>query len=307
MTTILPLSSTTASFPIDTREQAMEPFNQILQEVPAGHFYSVDNMRAFLKEYNARDLQRIYVDFCALRESTFKNADKEKDYIVTAGGPAVGKSTVLEQFLEGKRPEVSEASLSRAYIDPDRSCLQKMEKTYLLDLEQGKTSEEAYTKWRGASNFLSNVFLALALKEGYAIAHGSTMASPYAKYSLQAIMNNYGYKVTILHVTAPDEVRKASEAKRQENGVVQVTPIDFEEKQKIFLKLYEDYLNNAHQVFLYYRGEMGDAVCAASVKDVCIETFNKNAFQAIQNIHDRAKGEEGAFLKACQERAKKLI
>src|SRR3972149_4706955 len=100
-------------------------FEKILSEVPANHFFPAANMRKLLDKYNPAELELIYKDFCELREETFGRATKKLDYVVTAGGPGAGKSTVLEYLIEsGGCPDESfEKGIVRAYIDPDRSCL----------------------------------------------------------------------------------------------------------------------------------------------------------------------------------------
>lgn len=268
-------------------------FETILREVPSNHFYSITNMRKLLDKYSIAELDLIYQDFCELRVQTFEGVTQKRDYVVTAGGPSVGKSTILEDLMDtGRWPDPKmDCSIHRAYIDPDRSCLQRMNRTYLADISSGKRSpQEAYEHWREASNFLSNVYLAIALKEGYAIAHGSTMATPYAKNALNAIKNIYGYDTTIVHVTCPEEIRKASECERRSHGVVQCTPRDFEEKQKLFFSLLSDYVQSAHRVLFCYRGEMTRSTWAGKVENGQWDIYDPSAFASIQQIHDMAQG-----------------
>ena len=102
-----------------------------------------------------------------------------------------------------------------------------MEKTYLNDVKSGSRSvQDAYTYWREASSFLANVFLAYALDQGFAVAHGSTMADPRSINALEMIGGGYGYHRTILYVTCEESLRKESELKRREGGIVQCTDVD---------------------------------------------------------------------------------
>ena len=135
----------------------------------------------------------------------FDGTSLAREYIAAAGGPASGKSTLLEGISENRNcPPGFVNNFKRVYIDPDRSCMVNMERTYLADLKSGMSSMDAYTKWRNASNFLSNVFLARALNEGYAIAHGTTLATPPSMKALQAIQNHYHYKTTLFSIIEPE-------------------------------------------------------------------------------------------------------
>ncbi len=265
----------------DVRSQ----FDAILQEVPQEHFFAPAQMRKLLEKYSAAELQLILKDFCELRVQTFGKAAKKLDYVVTAGGPSAGKSTLLESLLTKEYAE-------HAYIDPDRSCMQRMAHTYKADLESRKrTPQQAYEHWRDASNFCSNVFLAIALDQGYAIAHGSTMATPHAKNALDSIRNWYSYRTTVVHVTCDEEVRKASEELRRKGGVVQCTDQDFKEKQAMFLTLLPVYPAHADRVIFHYRGTYDQSTQAATLEKGTLTIHNEAAFIHIQKIHDAAQGQ----------------
>jgi hypothetical protein len=213
---------------------------------------------------------------------------------VTAGGPAAGKSTVLEHLIAGEKcpDEGLDQKIVRAYIDPDRSCMQKMKHTYLADLAAGtRTPQSAYEHWRDASNFLANVYLAIAMKEGYAIAHGSTMATPFAKKALEAIKHLYGYQTTVIHVTCDESVRKESEAIRRKGGVVQCTDTDFVEKEAMFFTLLADYVNFSDKVLFCYRGRLDQSTWGAKVEKGILSMFDEAAFAKIQEAHDAVRGE----------------
>jgi hypothetical protein len=251
-------------------------------------------MRKLLEKYSNEELVLIYQDLIEIHEQTFVHATKQLDYVVTAGGPSSGKSTVLENVLESKSslPDVLNMNIQRAYIDPDKSCLLRMERTYKKDIFISKRDpQKAYEYWREASNFLANYYLAIALKEGYAIAHGSTMATPFAKNALMAIRNLYGYKTTIIHLTCEEEVRNKSEKKRQESGVVQSTEKDFYEKQKMFFTLLGDYISAANRVLFAYRHDMESTLWAAKIEQNQLLIYDSPALNAIQTLHDSAVGE----------------
>ena len=271
-------------------------FDEILKEVPSRHFYSAANMRKLLDKYSEADLKLIYFDFCEIREQTFKNASKGLDYMVTAGGPAAGKSTILENILEKKHlpPEDNlDTSVVRAYIDPDRSCMRQMEHTFKNDISTDtRDPQQAYEHWRDASNFLANVYLAIALDKGYAIAHGSTMATPFAKNAMTSIKNVYNYTVTIIHVTCDENLRAESEKRRREGGIFQCTDIDFGERQKMFFTLLGDYISCANKVLFCYRHEMDKITWAAKVEPGKLLTYDKAALDKIKEAHVAKQGEE---------------
>ncbi len=292
MSAVTLASPTSAAFPVV--DPIYSQFEQILSEVPSTHFFAVANMRKLLDKYTPDELRLIYRDFCELREKTFADVSKAKDYVVTAGGPSAGKSTVLENIVAGEDipADTLDPHLKRAYIDPDRSCLLHMKHTYLADRTSGKrNAQEAYEHWREASNFLSNVYLAVALKEGYAIAHGSTMATPYAKNALSAIQNGYGYRTTVVHMTCAEDIRRLSEERRRAGGIVQVTDKDFIDKQALFLTLLPDYLKFANQVLFCYRSTYETSTWAAKVESQQVTIYNDEALQKIQKVHDQVQGE----------------
>lgn len=169
-------------------------FDEILDQLPAKHFLSKEHLRNLLSRYSGEELRRIYHDFFDIKEKTLSNPVYEKNYLVTAGGPGSGKTTLLEEL-------VSQREVKPAYIDPDRTCLLNMKTTYVRDLQlRVRNEQEAYEHWRDASNFIANTLLAVALKEGVSIAHGSTMTSPAAAKVLDHIRSEYGYRVEMIEV-----------------------------------------------------------------------------------------------------------
>lgn len=249
---------------------------EIVQQIPENHFFPREAICSFLEGYNEEDMSRIVSDFHLLQEETFRNVEKQKIYLFTAGGPGAGKSTILEDKL-------NKAEIRYAYIDPDRRGLQKMATTYLADVESGLSSEEAYSKWRGASNFIANTLMAIALDQGYAIAHGTTMTSPHAAKALQAI-KNYGYERNLLHITSPDVVRIASDRARQE-VLFQCTEEDLIEKGKAFFERYDDYLANSDQISFFYRPAVDETILAAIQVKEQLTVLDEECWNAIHELH----------------------
>src|SRR3990167_9140838 len=226
-----------ANTEIPSRDEIMRTIDlDILSIIPKGYFYGKDSVSAFLNllnDYPVEDLRNIVKDFFNLKDKIFKDAFKNqviRQYVVTAGGPGSGKSTILENYLK-ENPGF-------AYIDPDRSCLLHMENTYNKYI-LSHTPQESYEKWRNASNFIANVLMCYALEEGYNIAHGATMTSPYSVNEFEAL-KGYKYNRKILHINCPDELRIDSEKTRRESGIFQCSDIDFVNKGEDFFKRLED-------------------------------------------------------------------
>ena len=283
-----------AALSVSTAQNFQAVFDAIVKEVPPSHFFPPANIRMLLDKYNEAELALIYQDFCELKEETFRDVSKALDYVVTAGGPGSGKSTVLETLIQnGECPDATyDKTLKRAYIDTDRSCLLRMNHTYRADLESGtRTPQEAYEQWQKASQFLANVYLAIALKEGCAIAHGSTMAIPPAMNALSAMKNHYGYHTTLLHISCDEEVRKQSEVNRRAGGVVQCSDEDFVKKNDMFYTMLELYLTVPDKVVFSYRDKLYHSEWAAKAEKGCLEIYDAKAFDAICQAHDSREGE----------------
>lgn len=268
------------------KEEWMDRFRTEAQSmVSKHHFYPAGAMLGLLNKYDASDLERIMRDFQLLKEQTFEHADKAKAYIVTTGGPGAGKSTYFESFKE-------EQEIKLAYIDPDRSCLLNMENTYKRDIaSKDRSAQDAYTHWREASNFLANVYLAYALDQGYAVAHGSTMADPRSIDALKMIGGGYGYHRTLLHFTCEEDVRKASELKRREGGVIQCTEEDLVNKGKQFHERLEGYLAESEEIVFLYRTDMQTIVEYGRKKDKQMTFSNEDLRRKAVKEHDAVCGE----------------
>lgn len=258
---------------------------EALSLVPENHFFPAMFMIQLLDKYQADDLERVLKDFNLLKNQTFRNAEKDQTYVVTTGGPCAGKSTFFEKFKENQ-------GVKFAYIDPDRSCLLNMENTYKQDLIDGSRSpQEAYMHWREASNFLANVFLAHALDQGYAIAHGSTMADPRSIDALRMIGGRYGYKRTLLHFTCGEELRLSSELTRREGGIVQCTDEDLVKKGKQFHKRLSGYLEESEDIVFLYRTDMKTVVEYGRRENLKFEFTNPGLAQKAAVEHDTVCGE----------------
>ncbi len=249
---------------------------EIVEQIPEEHFFPREAICSFLDGYSKEDLEKISSDFYLLKDETFAHAEKKHLYLFTAGGPGAGKSTILEN-------EIANSKIQFAYIDPDRRGLQRMQSTYLADIEEGIFSEDAYTKWRGASNFIANTLMAIALDQGYAIAHGTTMTSPHAAKALQAI-KDYGYERHLLHISSPDVIRIASDRARKK-VLFQCTEEDLNEKGKAFFERYDDYLENTDQISFFYRPAVEKTILSAIQVGEELTVLDEESWAAICELH----------------------
>ena len=253
-------------------------FETVFQTISGDHFLPAADIRKGLNRYNDEEVQRIFSDFQVISKMTFEGALQQKIYVVTAGGPGAGKSTFFESQTAGQK---------FAYIDPDRTCLLKMQSTYLFDIKEGKTAQKAYEYWRDASNVIANVLVAQALKGGYSVAHGSTLTSPAAGKILAAIHTTYQYSVEILHMTCPEDIRMESIKKREESGVVQATPEDIVNKGKMFYQRLPQYLAHANKITFCFRRDMAHVIEAARYETgKGIEILNPEAYQRVADLHN---------------------
>jgi len=248
------------------------------------HFLPASANKALLKSYPPEDLQLLHADLLERQEALFAGASKAPVYVATAGGPAMGKSTILEQFM-------ATSKLRFVYADPDRASLFYMKNTYLADLKSNKRDlQGAYTYWRDASNFIANYILAKALREGYAVAHGTTMTAPGAIIDkiFTCLRQVYGRSVHLLHVSCEPTLAKATEEKRRASGVVQCSWEDLENKGKAFFNRLPHYVK-ADRIDFYWRDSIDRTISAASFyqQGARLVVLDKQAWHAIGALHER--------------------
>lgn len=277
-TNICPAS--TATPPFRAFWSPKEKIAEILEEVSPNHWFSGEGITKSLGKYDQRDLEGIFKDFTELSSSHFENPKINSSYIATAGAPCSGKTTHLEEQVQNA------AFKGFVYIDPDRTCLNKMKSTYLSDIETGtRTSKEAYEHWREASIFSADALMALAFRRGYAIAHGTTLTAPKINLMLDAIHHVYDYSIKIHHITCDEDERIASNSRRNSESTYQCTEKDFRDKRVMFFERLGDYLRGANDIHFFYRDHLG-IVKAAEKKDTEIRILNVDLYKKIERAHD---------------------
>lgn len=274
-----------------------EKFDKVLMGIASHHFKGSADIRKLLTKYSEAEREAIFADFEAIRTSTFASAQKERTFVLTAGGPGSGKSTHLETVLGFSRDEsvnhlVTDTN-KYAYIDPDRRALFFMENTFKKSCNSGKDATEAYTHWREASQFIAETLLALALNEGYAIAFGTTMTAPpqIIEKLMTTIKGSYGYSVEMHHISASDDVRVASIKAREENGIIQSTTDDVRSKGGAFFERLPAYVKNMDTIIFMYRSDLTTIEQAARYEKGHLTVINEGALAQIRMLHDEKNGE----------------
>lgn len=238
------------------------------------------------------DIEEIYKSYCG--------TVSEPIAVISAGAPGAGKTVLLEQLL--KLDEYQ----GYGYIDPDAVCLKNMSHTYLPDLirsvgtikcssyeeclkEELKVRKDAYTKWRPASNAAAHIILGNFIREKKAFFYGTTSTSSDIAARFQLLKDN-GYKIHLIHVSAPDAVRWKSIHLRDKE-FVQTTEVDVNEKGKLVPQRLGTYLQYADKIDFYYRDRAdGDAVLAATwTKDSkSLMVKSNSAYPNMVELHDSA-------------------
>lgn len=134
-------------------------------------------------------------------------------YLATAGAPGARKSTILERFLESHGEFAN-----LPYYDPDQRGLKFMVHTYYAQSLSAANitkyndymyaRQAAYTKWRGASNYIALTLLEEAFSQKRSVAHGTTSTGAHIPYFLRKVKNK-GYEVVLLLFSCEDALKKA--------------------------------------------------------------------------------------------------
>ena len=213
------------------------------------------------QEYSLEESENLKQDIHDIYQNILsKNLRKEALAVMTCGAPGVGKTTLMRQKLEHKEAKGNII----AYICPDDVCLKEGQKrTYLLDLEKNKQEElsdeeiktrrqAAYNKWRPGSNAATHLILANLIRDKMAFYFGTTSSGPATCKFLESLKKQ-GYKIKLLHLTAPDQIRWQSIQERDKT-FVQTTEKDVIEKGWLVPQRINDtYLKYADTIQFFYR------------------------------------------------------
>ncbi len=214
------------------------------------------------------------------------NPVREQVAIITAGTPGCGKTQKLQQDFQ---KNLSENKVRYAYIYPSDVSLLDQTRTYKADLEKSDGSIEArkkaYDKWRPGSTAAMHLIIANLIKEKYAFYFGTTSASP-ATGKFFELLKKQGYRIKLIHISAPDEVRWAS---IQERDTIFIKKSEEDIKEKGLLipqRTGDTYLKYADEIEFYYKGDVKqDPILAARWKKSEDSAQAKGTLQIIDRAH----------------------
>jgi Cdc6-like AAA superfamily ATPase len=217
--------------------------------------------------------------------------------VMTAGSPGSGKTFLLKQDL---KQNLDENEMSFAYVCPDDVCLKNQNRTYIAELQANEASlttrQNAYDKWRPGSNAATHLILANLIREKFSFYFGTTCSSPHT-WKFLNFLKSHGYKIKILHVSAPEDVRWGS-IQARDKTFVQTTEEDVKEKGLLVPQRINDtFLKYADEIEFYYRKAVSeDAVLAAtwirnndlSESRSTLKIVNHEAYEGVKTIHNAA-------------------
>lgn len=245
------------------------------------------------KPYTDEEAAKLQADIANIYKSILaKNPTREPVAIMTAGAPGAGKTTKMRQDME------SERTRKYAYICPDDVCLKQQEQTYVAEVNSCDGSKEArqaaYNKWRPGSNAANHLILANLIRDKYAFYFGTTSTGPATAFFFK-FLKEQGYKIRLMHVSAPDNVRWES-IKERDKTFVQTTEQDVVEKGLLLpQRITDTYLEFADEIEFYYRdGVKDDARLAAtwirnpagSPHKGTLKVVSGPAYEQIKAIHN---------------------
>lgn len=207
-------------------------------------------------------------------------------YVATGGPPLSGKSTLLEQELNGN----NDVRYSQAIrVDPDEYTLPFMQNTRNL-LANDASSQDVYTALRPGSNIIANGLLNSAATHGYNIAHGTTMTNPKASGMLDTL-GELGYTRRILLTDAPDASRQEMKAYREGSGDFHATSSDFINKGVGSAQSATTAFLHADEVRVYWKPEREvDHVLAASYSNGIKTIHDQNALDQYATQYEQKRG-----------------
>ena len=250
-------------------------------------------VQSFLQDYTSKEAELIHEDAKNVKSLCFRDieaATGNPEYIATAGGPGASKSTILETYLQDKK--------NYAYLDPDQRALRYMTNTYLQEFtnyklsqnsDQEKLLQDAYNKWRGASNFIASTLLNEAYAGGYNIAHGTTSTSPYVS-SLYKNLKNKSYRIVLLLCHSNDENRiNALNYRAEKQNFCQVDPQDIVNKGKMFPERFKDYFQYADEIHFYWTDNFkeGSKQAGSIVRGSDIKVNDSSAMEKFRQQYEK--------------------
>jgi len=219
--------------------------------------YSIAERQAFEK-----DVFDIYSKIMA------QNPQQDKVAILTAGAPGAGKTTLMRSVIAAEKLK----GRNYAYVCPDDTCLKSFHRTYELDLKSfiipvqylgtaGKSylydlhRISVYNRWRPASNGAAQLIIAHLILNNVSFYYGTT-SSGSTPGNFFEFLKDRGYKIRLLYVFAPDDIRYDSVHERDKT-FVQTTRIDVSDKGLLVTqRIANPFLKYADEIEFYYRDQV---------------------------------------------------
>ncbi len=177
-----------------------------------------------------------------------ENPPQSAHAVITAGAPGAGKTLLMRDALQGS---------NCFYVDPDDVYLKELPMfQQALATGDGAPADRqaAYTKARPMSNFATQVTLAQLIRDKHSFYFGTT-SSGATTAGFYAFLKQNGYKIEVLHVSAPAAVRWASIQERDKT-FIQTTEQDVREKGLLFTQRINDtYFKYADTIKFYFRDD----------------------------------------------------
>lgn len=246
--------------------------------------------------YSAEEIVQIKNDLQMIEQEAFKNKSSQEkpQYIATAGTPGTGKTFFIEQMF-------NPYSLNYVYIDPDRFVLPKLT-GYQVDLKKGVCPENAYIKWRDASNYIANHMFVRAICSKLNIIHGTTSGSP-RMVTIYKELSNCEYNIK-LHILFADCKLRQAAINARNKIFVQVIAADAASKGQVVIDRLDDcYFDYADEISLYLqqgdywlgKGELGQIVQFTKKDMSAVLTKNEKLLDMFfqQLREDAASAEKG--------------
>ncbi len=202
---------------------------------------------------------------------------------LTAGAPGVGKTTLLRRYWE-QHPDC-------AYICPDDVCLKQMTTTYGEYVKKTGDLAGGYFKWRAGSNYGHHLITAHLIKSKTNFLYGTTASSDKTGLFLEFLKKN-GYKIEILYLTAPDQVRWDSIAKRDKVFVQQSSQDVINKQLLVHERIQDTFLKYADRISFYYRDAvdnpavLGATWIATEDGKGYLEIANPEVLEKVKKLHD---------------------
>ena len=241
-------------------------------------------------EYTPAEIEALKADIQEIwTRISSRELSLSKEIILTAGAPGVGKTTLIRGLWENQ-----DGNLVLAYTCPDDVCLKEMRRTYGVMVAQDNSPEgqrKAYNKWRAASNYAHHLITAHLIRQHRSFFFGTTASGDKTGNFLEFLKKN-GYLIEILHVTAPDQVRFDSNAKRDQT-FIQTTDQDVLNKQLLVHQRIQDtFLKYADRINFYFRKGVDQAPILAATwirqenGKGKLEIFDEKVYQELRDLHD---------------------